>query len=186
MCAKVCARYECATLRDPSCFMRPTALARPYTFFTFSSSGRRAKCDLMDEWTYRFSFFHICTLSIYKIIFVYYLGYIGGKLNIELAYFRAVHIRAISREFRVASRLSSRGKYIFASHRRCAISEKLIIHLCRRYVFPVDARCPFNAFATAGSMRGVLASTTLSLPPSFSSFSRDTSFLCWLETGYPI
>lgn len=65
--------------------------------------------------------------------------------------------------------------------RRDAISEKLIIHLRRRYVFPVDARCAFNAFA-GGSMRGVLVLTLtpsprlflLLLPPS----SRDTSFPC--------
>lgn len=165
MCAKVCARYECATLWDPDCFMRPTALARPYTFFTFSSSGRRARTSKMrfygrvnvSLFSFLLSFFiFVCTIYI---IFVHYLAHIGGKLNVGLAYFHAARIRA--------SLLAAKRKYIFASHRRYAISEKLIIHLCRRYVFPVDARCPFNAFATTGSMRGVLVSATLSFLPPF-------------------
>lgn len=58
--------------------------------------------------------------------------------------------------------------------RRDAISEKLIIHLRRRYVFPVDARCAFNAFA-GGSMRGVLVLTLTPSPPSLPSSS--SSFL---------
>jgi len=147
--------------------MRPDGSRETVHIFTFSSSDHRAQTSKM-----RFNGRANVSLLSFPLFFSTRIAAIclahTGKLNVAgwLTSCRT-YLRDLSRISRL---LAAKRKYIFASRRRCAISEKLIIHLRRRYVFPVDARCAFNAFAAAGSMRSVLPSS-LSLSLSLSLLS---------------
>lgn len=151
--------------------------------FTFSSSDRhtragkyglmdrrnvsRARASPSDHFMFRILVRSLASWSFTAgaSSFPLLLVVVVGKVKI---YFPFVHSLSFPLSYFPSPVLSP----FFA--RRDAISEKLIIHLRRRYVFPVDARCAFNAFA-GGSMRGVLVLTLT--PPSPSLPSPSSSFL---------
>lgn len=169
MCAKVCGRYE----RSMSLYATDGSREIAH-ISTFSSSGRRARTSKM-----RFNGrANVSLLSFLLFFFLVRLAHTGGKLDVASWLTRVLHVLArsfASFALRRPCSSASKAKIYFC---RYAIPEKLIIYLRRRYVFPVDARCAFNAFAAVGSMRGVLASALFPFlsSPRFSSFSRDTLF----------